>query len=194
MRSSRLTGVADTQVLVHRVSRPFSRVRPGVGSSAVKFLLRKASRPQVSRRGLSGTTTERNSVVLPGLTESAKDVEALALLDQAVLRSNDAEPSSSASAKRATLETPEELASTAGHKAIVTVAFGILVAIASEGLASLHGTSGLLGVASAVGLAFVLAGEGGASILLCNLLITVVAEVARVLYRDPIMRAANVGL
>ena len=159
MRSCRLTGVSDTPALQHKVSRHFSRVCPESYSCSVRPRSSNTSRPRTSRQVLPGATKKRDSPVLTGFTNLPKDVETLAFLDRAVLQDAAVQPSSPPQKKRATLESPQELASTTGHRAIVTVAFGILVAIASQGLAGLHNPLESFGAAAAVGLAFVLAGK-----------------------------------
>ena len=158
MRTCRLAQVTNRQGLLQRGSTPFCGVRPRVHKSIFKPVISKASRPQLSRRVLSGPTVAPESTALTGPKDLAEEVEALSFLDRAVLQNDIAPSNASPPKKRATLETPEELASTAGHKAIVTLAFGLLGAIASEGLVALHSPAASLGAAAAVCLAFVLAG------------------------------------
>lgn len=158
MRTCRLTQITTRQGLLHRDSTPFRGVQPRVYSSTIKPVFSKAPRPQLSRRVLSGPTVAPESTALTGPKDLANSVEALSFLDRAVLQNDLAPFNATPPKKRTTLETPEQLASTAGHKAIVTLAFGLLGAIASEGLVALHSPAASLGAAAAVCLAFVLAG------------------------------------
>ena len=81
-----------------------------------------------------------------------------ALLERAVNVPVAERPSTAASSKRETLESPEELASTPQHRAIVGSAILLLVAIGSQGLSGIHSSYGAAGAVIAVSVAYILAG------------------------------------
>lgn len=152
-------GLSRGQVLRHSSQRPFSSVR---------FSDRRSLLQPGANKILFGQHKQRiatNPVVKPdtlSLLSTSPDADkALALLDATVSHSDEAVSTNVQRTLRGTLETPEQLASTTGHRAIVTVAFGILALIAAEGIAGLHGTPEALGAASSVFIAFVLAGQSG---------------------------------
>lgn len=85
--------------------------------------------------------------------------ERCALLERAVSSANAERPSKSGSSGRETLESPEELASTSGHRAIVGTAMLLLAGIGAQGFAGIHGAVEGACVCAAVAIAFVLAGN-----------------------------------
>ena len=85
--------------------------------------------------------------------------ETFALLERAVSSSNAERPSKSGVSGRETLEPPEELASTSGHRAIVGSAMLLLAGIGAQGFAGIHGSLEGASVCAAVAVAYVLAGN-----------------------------------
>lgn len=99
------------------------------------------------------------SVLVERVSLSASSSEAaLALLERAVSVTDAERPSASPASKRETLESPEELASTSGHRAIVGSAILLLAAIGSQGVAGIHSSFEAAGVLLAVSAAYILAG------------------------------------
>ena len=89
--------------------------------------------------------------------------ETFAMLERAVSSFNAERPSRSAVSGRAVLESPEELASTPRHRAIVGSAMLLLAGIGTQGLAGIHGASEAASVFAAVATAYVLAGTDSLS-------------------------------
>lgn len=85
--------------------------------------------------------------------------ETFAFLERAVSSSNAERPSKSGVSGRETLESPEELASTSGHRAIVGSAVLLLAGIGVQGFAGIHGSLEGAIVCAAVAVAYVLAGN-----------------------------------
>lgn len=84
--------------------------------------------------------------------------ETFALLERAVISSSAERPSKSGVSGRETLESPEELASTSGHRAIVGSAMLLLAGIGAQGIAGIHDSWEGAIVCAAVAVAYVLAG------------------------------------
>ena len=89
---------------------------------------------------------------------TASTEAAFALLERAVSVSDAERPSSAPTSKRETLESPEELASTSGQRAIVGLSIFLLGAIGSQGVAGIHSSAQAVGVSAAVFVAYILAG------------------------------------
>lgn len=85
--------------------------------------------------------------------------EAFASLERAARLSTAERPSQSGVSGRETLESPEELASTSGHRAIVGSAMLLLASIGAQGLAGIHDSLTGASVCAAVAIAYVLAGN-----------------------------------
>ena len=86
--------------------------------------------------------------------------ETSALLERAVTSSSAERPSKSGVSGRETLESPEELASTSGHRAIVGSAMLLLAGIGAQGFAGIHDSLGGASVCAAIAVAYILAGIG----------------------------------
>lgn len=91
---------------------------------------------------------------------TASTEAAFALLERAVSVSDAERPSSAPTSKRETLESPEELASTSGQRAIVGLSIFLLGAIGSQGVAGIHSSAQAVGVSAAVFVAYILADFG----------------------------------
>ena len=110
-----------------------------------------------SRKVAPAATSAPDRVLTEHADRSSETEKAFALLERAV-SSSDAEQPRPASSKRATLESPEELASTSGHRTIVGSAMLLLGGIASQGLVGIHGSSEGACACAAIAAAYVLAG------------------------------------
>lgn len=84
--------------------------------------------------------------------------EACAMLERVVVSSDAERPSRSVLTGRETLESPEELASTSEHRALVGTAMLLLAGIGAQGVAGIHDSLGGACACAAVAVAYVLAG------------------------------------
>ena len=114
--------------------------------------VRKVTPAAISAPGSQLTQQADNSC----LTEAD---EAFASLERAARLSTAERPSKSGVSGRETLESPEELASTSGHRAIVGSAMLLLASIGAQGLAGIHDSLTGASVCAAVAIAYVLAGN-----------------------------------
>ena len=121
----------------------------------------------LSRRVASAATSAPDRVLTEHADTCAETEKAFALIERAV-SSSGAEQPGPASSKRATLESPEELASTSEHRTIVGSAILLLGGIGSQGLLGIHGSSQGACACAAIAAAYVLAGTAFAGITPCK--------------------------